>query len=141
MYGILIGVHIVVCVCLVLIVLFQAGRGAGLAGVFGASSGGGSQFFGARGAAPVLGKATGVLAVVFMITSITLSLLSGGGGEGGAQRSLLQREAARQTRQAPTGTMESELRPFMEEPVAAEEAESEETQAPSEEQSSSEAQQ
>lgn len=66
--------HVLVSLALVAAVLMQAGKGAGLAGVFGSS--GTQQMFGGRGAASFLAKATTVLAIVFMLTSVTLFVLS-----------------------------------------------------------------
>jgi preprotein translocase subunit SecG len=66
--------HIIVSVVLILVVLLQTGKRADLAGAFG---GGGSQTaFGARGAATLLSKATTAAAVIFMITSLSLSILT-----------------------------------------------------------------
>ena len=66
--------HIIVCIILVLVVLLQSGRGADLAGAFG---GGATQTaFGSRGPASFLSKMTTVAAIVFMLTSIGLSLIS-----------------------------------------------------------------
>ena len=66
--------HVIVSLILVLVVLLQTGKRADLAGAFG---GGGSQTaFGARGAATFLSKATTVCAVLFMVTSLSLSILS-----------------------------------------------------------------
>ncbi len=66
--------HVIVCVILVLVVLLQSGRGADLAGAFG---GGATQTaFGSRGPASFLSKMTTVAAVVFMLTSIGLSMIS-----------------------------------------------------------------
>ncbi len=68
------ALHILVCVILVLVVLLQSGKGADLAGAFG---GGATQTaFGSRGPASFLSKMTTVAAVVFMLTSITLSMMS-----------------------------------------------------------------
>jgi preprotein translocase subunit SecG len=74
--------HVVVAVILVLVVLLQTGKRADLAGAFG---GGGSQTaFGARGAASVLSRITTWAAVLFMITSLGLSILSSrSSGSGG----------------------------------------------------------
>jgi len=66
--------HVIVSVVLILVVLLQTGKRADLAGAFG---GGGSQTaFGARGAATLLSKATTASAVLFMITSLSLSILT-----------------------------------------------------------------
>ena len=66
--------HVIVCVILVLVVLLQSGRGADLAGAFG---GGATQTaFGSRGPASFLSKMTTVAAIVFMVTSVGLSLIS-----------------------------------------------------------------
>ncbi|MBZ5673912.1 MAG: preprotein translocase subunit SecG [Acidobacteriia bacterium] len=71
-------IHIVVCVVLVAVVLLQSGKAADLAGAFG---GMGSQtVFGPRGSATVLSKATTISAVLFMLTSLTLSILATRGG-------------------------------------------------------------
>ena len=77
LYVLTVIVHIVVSTILVLVVLLQTGKRADLAGAFG---GGGSQTaFGARGAATILGKITTGAAIMFMVTSLTLSILSGSG--------------------------------------------------------------
>jgi preprotein translocase subunit SecG len=67
-------VHVLVCLFLIVVVLLQSGKAADLAGAFG---GMGSQTaFGPRGSATLLSKATTVSAVVFMLTSLTLSILA-----------------------------------------------------------------
>ena len=67
-------VHVIVCVFLAVVVLLQSGKAADLAGAFG---GMGSQtVFGPRGSATVLSKATTIAAALFMVTSLTLSILS-----------------------------------------------------------------
>ena len=67
-------VHIVVCLFLIIVVLLQSGKSADIAAAFG---GMGSQTaFGPRGAATLLSKATTWAAVIFMLTSITLSIFA-----------------------------------------------------------------
>jgi preprotein translocase subunit SecG len=70
----LIIVHIVVCIALIMIVLLQTGKGANIGAAFG---GGSSQtLFGSTGASTFLSKATTVVAIVFMLTSLTLAYIS-----------------------------------------------------------------
>src|ERR671924_234778 len=65
-------VHIIVCFFLIIVVLLQSGKSGDIAAAFG---GMGSQTaFGARGAATALSKATTWSAIIFMVTSITLSV-------------------------------------------------------------------
>lgn len=76
LYYIFISVHIIACLFLIAIVLLQQGKGQDLASAFG---GGGSQTaFGPRGSATVLSRATTVLAAVFMVTSLGLSMFKTG---------------------------------------------------------------
>lgn len=73
MVTILIILHVIICIMLILAVLLQSGKGAGLAGAFGGggSMGGGmGAVFGGRGAAPFLSKATTVLAIAFMLSCL-----------------------------------------------------------------------
>lgn len=66
-------VHVLVCVFLIGVVLLQQGRSADLAGAFG---GQGSQTaFGPRAAANVLTRLTTWSAIIFMVTSISLTVL------------------------------------------------------------------
>ncbi len=74
MYITLSILHVLIATGLILIVLLQSGKGADIGAAFG---GGSSQtVFGARGAATFLSKATTVLAVLFMVMSIALTLLA-----------------------------------------------------------------
>lgn len=70
-------IHIITCIVLILAVLLQSGKSADLAGAFG---GGGSQtVFGPRGAASFLTRITTISAVLFMLTSLGLWMLSSKG--------------------------------------------------------------
>jgi preprotein translocase subunit SecG len=74
MYILLWIVHVLVCLFLIVVVLLQSGKAADLAGAFG---GMGSQTaFGPRGSATLLSKATTISAILFMITSLTLSIMA-----------------------------------------------------------------
>jgi preprotein translocase subunit SecG len=67
-------VHVIVCFFLIIVILLQSGKAADLAGAFG---GMGSQTaFGPRGSATLLSKATTVSTVIFMLTSISLSIIA-----------------------------------------------------------------
>ena len=69
----LVVLHIVICLFLIGVVLIQQGKSADLAGAFG---GQGSQTaFGPRGAANLLTKLTTWSAVLFMLTSIGLTIV------------------------------------------------------------------
>ena len=66
--------HVLVCVFLIIVVLLQSGKAADLAGAFG---GMGSQtVFGPRGTATVLSQATEIAAALFMITALSLAIMS-----------------------------------------------------------------
>jgi len=67
-------VHVMVCFFLLIVVLLQSGKSGDIAAAFG---GMGSQTaFGPRGAATVLSRATTWSAIIFMVTSITLSIFA-----------------------------------------------------------------
>ena len=71
-------IHIAVCFFLIVVVLLQSGKSGDIAAAFG---GQGSQTaFGPRGAATALSKATTWSAIIFMVTSITLSVLASRAG-------------------------------------------------------------
>jgi preprotein translocase subunit SecG len=68
-------IHIVVCIGLILVVLLQTGKGAEIGAVFGGGSS--STIFGSSGAGNFLTKLTTAMAIVFMITSLTLGYFAG----------------------------------------------------------------
>jgi preprotein translocase subunit SecG len=67
-------IHIIVCLFLIIVVLLQSGQSGDIAAAFG---GMGSQTaFGTRTAATVLSKATTYAAIIFMLTSIALTVFA-----------------------------------------------------------------
>ena len=85
--------HIVVSLGLILVVLLQTGKGADMGAVFGGSS---ATIFGASGAGNFLTRLTTGMAIVFMITSLTLGVFS---------------------REKPSASVFDELTPQTEQPV------------------------
>jgi preprotein translocase subunit SecG len=73
-YGFLVFIHILICIGLVLVVLLQAGKGAGLGNLFG--GGGSDQLFSAPSGSAFIRKLTTGLALMFLFTCVTLTLLS-----------------------------------------------------------------
>ena len=98
-------IHVIVCVFLIFVILLQQAQAADWSGAFG---GGGSQTaFGQRGAGTLLSRATTVSAIVFMITSMALTILvtrPGGNSvirEGARQNQTQQQQQQPQPAQQP----------------------------------------
>ena len=95
--------HVIVTLFLILVVLVQGGNQGGVGAAFG---GGNSQgVFGATGATSLLGKLTYVAAIVFMMTSILLAVLQGGGLGGGLSDKLKEKS---QSAASPESTLPSQ---------------------------------
>jgi preprotein translocase subunit SecG len=73
MQTVLVIFHILVCVALIVIVLLQKGRGADIGALFGGSS---QTLFGSTGGSTFFNKLTTAVAVIFMLTSLTLAYRS-----------------------------------------------------------------
>lgn len=74
MYMFVVAVHVLLCLFLILVIMLQPGKGGDVGSAFGGGSS--SSMFGPRGSAGLLQRATTVVAVMFMGTSITLALYS-----------------------------------------------------------------
>lgn len=105
MFAVLVVTHILVSFSLILVVLMQSSKGEGLAGSAFGGGGVSGAVFGGRGAASFLSKATSVLAVLFMLNSGALALISTGdrsgsnfGGQPG--ESVVTRQAQQERDQA-----------------------------------------
>jgi len=73
--------HVLVCLALISIVLLQHGKGADIGAAFGGSS---QTIFGSAGATTFLGKLTAGAAIIFMLTTLGLSIVYKGDGETGS---------------------------------------------------------
>jgi preprotein translocase subunit SecG len=73
MQHVIIVIHLMLVLALIGVVLLQRSEGGGL----GIGSGGGGGFMTSRGTANVLTRATAILAGLFFVTSLILSILAG----------------------------------------------------------------
>ena len=72
MEKIILGLHITICVVLVIVVLLQSGK-EGMGVIFG---GGNTSVFGSGGAGGILAKLTTLMAVIFVITSLSYTYVT-----------------------------------------------------------------
>lgn len=66
-------IHVIMCLILIAIVLLQTGKGADMGAAFGGAT---QTLFGGAGPANFLNKVTTVAAIVFMLTSLSLAIIS-----------------------------------------------------------------
>ena len=79
-------IHVLTALFMIIVVLIQGGNAGGIGAAFG---GGNSQgFFGASGANTFLSRLTYVCAGIFMITSVTLSVMQSNSGKTGLTEKL-----------------------------------------------------
>jgi preprotein translocase subunit SecG len=110
-------IHILVCLTLIIAIILQSGKSADLAGAFGGS--GSQSVFGPRGAATILAKVSTICAILFMITSLGLWILSAQGEKSvlsGEEAPVEQKAAVTETqkkegeeKKAPEGTTKQDL--------------------------------
>lgn len=94
--GLITLIHVIVCVILIVVVLLQHGKSADIAATFG---GAGSQTaFGPRGTATLLSRVTTWCAIVFMLTSISLTIFA----TRGRPTSIMQNEKSAPAAPAPS---------------------------------------
>jgi preprotein translocase subunit SecG len=105
MQTVLLVVHLIIAIALIGVVLLQRSEG----GALGIGGGGGGSLFSARGVGNTLTRTTAVLAVLFFLTSIGLTLLARHSGGG----SLFDRPATQQNQgeTAPGGSALPQLPP------------------------------
>ena len=93
--GLITFVHVIVCAILIVVVLLQHGKSADIAATFG---GLGSQTaFGPRGTATALSRLTTWCAIIFMLTSISLTIFASrrGGGSNSIMNDVKQSAPAK----------------------------------------------
>ncbi len=73
MYTLATVIHVVVCFLMIGAILLQAGKGAEIGAAFGGSS---QTVFGSRGPGTFLSKVTVAAAIIFMLTSLGLAVMS-----------------------------------------------------------------
>jgi len=73
MYTLAVVIHVLVCFLMIASILLQSGKGAEIGAAFGGSS---QTVFGSRGPGTFLSKVTVAAAIVFMLTSLGLAILS-----------------------------------------------------------------
>ena len=99
MFGVVLGLHLLICLGLVGVILIQSGKGGGLSG--GAVGGATQTVFGGRGAIDFITRATIGLGVAFFVTSMALALMTASGStrRGPSLMQTAARKAAQQQQQ------------------------------------------
>jgi preprotein translocase subunit SecG len=112
-------IHIFVSIVLILSILLQSGKGGGMGSALGGAS---AQVFGGRGAGTFLSKFTTFAAIVFMCTSLTLSMM--GSDNRSVVKGALQKQApAPAVDAAPAEAIPAEAIPAEAKPAEAKPAE------------------
>jgi preprotein translocase subunit SecG len=94
MTTLLIILHVLVSLALIVIVLLQAGKGASIGASFG--SGGAGAVFGPTGPSGIMGKVTAGVAIVFMLTSLSLAIIYSSPGAGSVMPATVEVPTAEQ---------------------------------------------
>ena len=119
MYTAILVLHLIVCLFLIFIILIQSSKGAEMGAAFGGSN---QTLFGSRGAATFLNKLTTVAAILFMLTSLSLAIITG------RQGSIMS--SAPVSKPASSPISDTVTGPHQEQPAAPGQGEVKETPAP-----------
>ncbi|MEK6201788.1 MAG: preprotein translocase subunit SecG [Desulfobulbaceae bacterium] len=84
-------VHVAICLFLIVIILLQHGKGADVGATFGGS---GQSLFGSEGPLPLMNKITTTVAILFMLTSVSLAYFSSSKSTGTVMSDLPKPKAA-----------------------------------------------
>jgi len=80
LHNVILIIHVLLSISLVGLVLIQQGKGADMGAAFG--SGASNTVFGSQGAASFITRATGIIAALFFVTSLSLAFLVTSTSEG-----------------------------------------------------------
>ena len=89
LYGLVLVVHVIVCIVLIFVVLLQAGRGGGFSDMLG--GGQPQSLFGTQTNAFMV-KATEVCAVIFIVTSLSLGMITTQKGKSLVEKNKMMRD-------------------------------------------------
>jgi len=73
LHNVILIIHVILSISLIGLVLIQQGKGADMGAAFG--SGASNTVFGSQGSASFISRATGIIAALFFVTSLTLAFL------------------------------------------------------------------
>jgi preprotein translocase subunit SecG len=105
METILLVLHVIIAVALIAVVLVQRSESDG----FGMGSGGGNMgLMSSRGSANLLTRSTAILATLFIVNSLALSLLASGSSKTSLVDTIQQQEAEAQAPAVPVDGTEAE---------------------------------
>jgi preprotein translocase subunit SecG len=107
LYGLIIAIHVIVSLVLIAVILLQAGRGGGLSETFG---GGATQTLFGTKTSVFLSRATAVAAVVYIITCLSLAVLTSHRGRSLVTGSM--RGPITQSNTQPSGPMADDMVDF-----------------------------
>lgn len=115
MFYLITALHVLISFMIVGVILLQSGKGAEMGAAFGGSS---QTLFGSRGAATFLSKMTAVLAGLFFVTSLGLSVMTKGRFLATSVIDLKQKPAPTQEAPAPPAASGAEQAPEASAPAA-----------------------
>jgi preprotein translocase subunit SecG len=108
-------IHVIVCIFLIIVVLLQSGKSADVAATFG---GMGSQTaFGPRGAASALSRATTAAVIIFMVTSMSLTIMATRNSGSGGSSAFEKAQPTQQSQPAPAQQTPNQQAPKQQTPA------------------------
>lgn len=107
--------HYIICIFIIVVILLQAGKGADMGATLGV--GGSQTLFGARGAATLLSKITTIVAIMFLMTSVSLAAIHKQRSRDTLKDSVVNVDAEPSTPTEPVAPVPSVMEPSAMEPT------------------------